>query len=547
MSVAASADQSDIVMAETAQADALMVTATETSGLNEQTARAEEAMAALNPRVLEASEPHVKRRKTSHDGRSSSDQDQNWRAEGKKELSDYFLSSLVEGINANNHVRVSACLLSGLGGLEAFGERVRLKAFLMMIVNGHHKAAAVLIKSGIDPQILCLPGGPRYLESVIKKGDWKMLRVLLKFYPGQSCRLRYLLIDMLHTSLRAGDGAATRVLLKGRILPSQAGTSGKTALDVAVHSIAASREICRLLSQPVSPHIFQAIARLIKAGADINQRLGASGSTLLHKAVELGYAEHISWLLSHGANPDLRNAEQQTARDLALAANDQAAIQALGAQVAIPLAPMQAAPDTLTGDPLHPGSVSLPQDGPVPGARQTTVTGRSTAKPAATSAATPAMSLFYAAARGRLSELRELINAERGDINCQDKQGFTPLMHAIINGHLEAALHLVSAGANPYIVQPGARASAFTIAAMKGQTDIIAALIRTPGFSDLKDIAGVEAMCAVVEHQQHAVVWQLRQAGVSPHTTGPSGKNAVMVSLMSPAARSNHALQRALM
>lgn len=55
----------------------------------------------------------------------------------------------------------------------------------------------------------------------------------------------------------------------------------------------------------------------------VNQRVGVndcapdSGETLLHVAAERGHAKVVSWLLAHGAVPDIRDNQGMTPLDIA--------------------------------------------------------------------------------------------------------------------------------------------------------------------------------------------------------------------------------------
>jgi len=56
---------------------------------------------------------------------------------------------------------------------------------------------------------------------------------------------------------------------------------------------------------------------LVRAGWNVNSH-DAQGQTALHKAAFLGYTATLRTLLEQGANPDARDADGLTARDLAL-------------------------------------------------------------------------------------------------------------------------------------------------------------------------------------------------------------------------------------
>ena len=85
-------------------------------------------------------------------------------------------------------------------------------------------------------------------------------------------------------------------------------------------------------------------------------------------------------------------------------------------------------------------------------------------------------SLLGAAADGNALLVKRLL-AKSADVNAQDRLlGDTPLIKAVSGNHLAVARILLSAGANPNY-QNQADVSAFLLAALKGQTDMVSLLL----------------------------------------------------------------------
>ena len=73
----------------------------------------------------------------------------------------------------------------------------------------------------------------------------------------------------------------------------------------------------RAAREAVKANDGDALRRVLARGAfDINAR-DTSGMTLLHLACVLNRARVVETLLAHGADPEVRNAQGETARDVA--------------------------------------------------------------------------------------------------------------------------------------------------------------------------------------------------------------------------------------
>ena len=505
-------------------------------------ARAEEALISMNPLTLESTEPALKRRKTSQESEHSEDQICGRDPEAQKEIEQYVTGKFMEALGKSDPQHVEGCIISGRLKLESVDMYFRTKALLMMISIGSREAVRYLMRSGVDMKVLHSEEGLVHLRWRISRGDSQMVRELLNGSPGAGCRFRDALINILHEVLQRGDWRQAKVLLNAGISPDQSSVKGDTALGAVWKSIVASWNNSSTVGKPINRRYLELIAKLIKAGANINQPLDRSGDTLLHKAVAGGYSAHVQWLLSMGANPEARNAKQQTPADLAIPNHSAPAMSAPAvmqdtAPVAVPIAPRLSSADRgqwqVVAAPAELGKIAI-QPAPM------------RAQKAAVQVSASTLSLFAAASAGQTDVIRSLATARDLDINYQNEQGLTPLMIALLNGHQEVAILLLSMKANPYIVKPDTRISAFTIAAMKGHLVVLSNLLSTPEFAVLKNITGVDALCAAVEYQQIGAVLQLRHAGVSPYKVGPAGKTAMMVNHGTPAAQRNIALQVAL-
>ena len=110
--------------------------------------------------------------------------------------------------------------------------------------------------------------------------------------------------------------------------------SGTTPLMVAVSSVQIDRvaygtnalgHILPSKRVEVVPPDLSVVQALLRAGADPNGPRTGHGNTALHLAAWWGHADVVALLLSHGADPSIRNAGGQTALQMARGAGKDAA------------------------------------------------------------------------------------------------------------------------------------------------------------------------------------------------------------------------------
>jgi ankyrin repeat protein len=240
----------------------------------------------------------------------------------------------------------------------------------------------------------------------------------------------------LHWSAQQGDAELTQVLLAaGANVRATTRLGGYTPLHLAAeggHSsvvaalVAAGGSATRPTATGATGVMLAARAgrvevmqRLVEAGADVNARESTYGQTALMLAAGLDRAAVVRWLLAHGADAALAS----TFVDL----------NALTAPVD---------EDQRPGSPRAPAPAGPPR-ADVPGVtrpyRYNELIGAQGGLTA----------LHFAARQGSRASVRALVEAGV-DVNVKSPADqATPLLVAIINGHLDVAKDLLDRGANP--------------------------------------------------------------------------------------------------
>ena len=230
-------------------------------------------------------------------------------------------------------------------------------------------------------------------------GDPLLAQMLLSAGANVRATTRLGGLTALHMASQAGHAPVVAVLIASGADPNLATTTGATALMLAARS-----------------GNVEAATRLVETGADINRAEKAFGQTALMVAAGLDRADVVRLLLSRGA--DWKKASSV------------ADLKAL------------TAPAEQEGRPQGPPGWAVPRAdvaGVTRGYRYNELIGSQGGLTA----------LHFAARQGSATAVRALV--EGGvDLNQPSPgDGATPLLVAIINGHLDLAAYLVERGANP--------------------------------------------------------------------------------------------------
>lgn len=492
-------------------AETIMSSIPESATMSADILAAADALIKMNSDWHESSEPELKRRKTiiakeaeSDDIELNSDEMERILREHQADIKRNLSEAFYAAVRNNDVDSLERCVLwGGVGPREIKENSVCQIALLIMMAAGSHQAVGELIKLGLCTKFLSDQEGLAHLNWVVGRGDWRMARVLLNSTSGNS-ELHSTLVKLLHDAMLKPDYTAVKTLLRAGMPGCQINASGKTMLAELVQALAANVQRSKISNQSVNPDYFRIIARLIKSGVDINQSVDPFKSTLLHKAYEFGYREHISWLLSKGANPELKNARQQTPRDLAVAVNERL---------------YQYSAYGLQGDQFDPNRSVSRQ------ARSVSVLQAAVMPPPVNIGVPPA-------------ENQNTSKAAQGNRD-QPEARIPPLTLALLQGNATLAKQLLIKGEDPWIVRPGIRLSAFATAAMKGQLDILSQVMARDDFELHKNVAGVDALCAAVGSGQVEAARRLVIKGVPVLKNGSEGRSAMGVLSSTPSVRAN--------
>ena len=167
------------------------------------------------------------------------------------------------------------------------------------------------------------------------------------------------------------------------------------------------------------------ILLLLKNGANVNAQDG-NGNTALHYAVEQELESVVSWLIEQGAANGIVNKNSETAEDIAIRTGQGKVAQQISECHTV---------------------------------EEQRIT-----------------SLFLAAAHNQKDVVERLLK-HGGGVNTRDKDGNTPLHHAVKNGHEEMVETLVSHGA--HINKQGEdKKTVLHLAAEKGEAKMVSCLMR---------------------------------------------------------------------
>jgi ankyrin repeat protein len=259
----------------------------------------------------------------------------------------------------------------------------------------------------------------------------------------------------LHYAAMASNLPAVELLLKLEADPNQGTQQGQTPLHFAVQYGWASE----------GPRLRIAEA-LLRAGARVDAADVAERNTPLHFAVSSGNIDQVRLLMVHGANPRVRNRQNQTPLDWMF---DESRKKAIG---------------ELLNANYRDGNLRLPEGGTL---------------------------LHWAVANG-LDYTTAVLLQRKAEVHAKDPQGLTPLMLACRDGHEAVALRLLQAGARADETFADGE-TCLHAAAWAGSGPIVAALLRAGADPHRGDASqhtplhlaawngGTEAVRALLQHK----------------------------------------------
>jgi len=359
------------------------------------------------------------------------------------------------------------------------------------------EAVRALLKQGADVSA-SHADGMTALHYAADRGDAAMVDMLIYAGANVSAVTRLGQYTPLHLAARNGSAPAVQALLKAGAQAATPTGSGVTALHLAAESGSAD-----------------AVNVLLDAGADVNARENEAGQTPLVFAASAGQVATIKALIKRGADLKLAtkvvDLTKQAALDRQASAlrrqilqatvpkgeqptpsQEQAAIQAMRELYATGRTPE---PPAAAGAPGAGGGGR----GGAAGAGG----GRGGGRGAGDAAAPAAPGA--APAPGGAQSATDLQNAEGPGITTSAKGGLTPLHHAVRQGHIQAALALLEAGAD-INQKSGDGHTPLLIAIINGQFDLAMMLVERRANPHLAaENLGVTPLWAAVNAQ-----WQPR-------------------------------------
>jgi len=150
---------------------------------------------------------------------------------------------------------------------------------------------------------------------------------------------------------------------------------------------------------------------------------------------------------------------------------------------------------------------------------------------AATCHVSPKSDIARAAANGDVAALERIISSVRSS-NVRDADGWTPLIWAAREGHVNAVRALIERGADPDL--PDSSSNGWTPllhAIHRDQPDVVAALLAGGASPDRQIAGGLSPLMMAAGYGQTETVNLLLRRGANPRRTDDRGENALDLAL----------------
>ncbi len=409
--------------------------------------------------------------------------------------------------------------------------------------RGDLETVRTLVRQGADvnaPQ----GDGMTALHWAAERGDAELARLLLYAGANVAAGTRIGAYTPLHLAAQRGSGAVVGVLLEGGANPEAASSNtGSRPLHMAAAagdavSIQVLIQAGALVDAPETawsqtPLVFaaarghaDAVRMLVEAGADPNHHtrwVDVEERAEADEEADKRLEEFLEKLKdSEGGGPDWRPTPSQVQAAVEAARE----IQRRWPDVPHPNEEAEEgsdeeASDSLPEGPATPKEGSAPQSGDSVSAESGAVEGVPTAVDAAPAPPSPD------SAGPRPKSYAQMV--ERWG-------GLTPLLHAVRQGHREAALTLIEVGADVNLASDGDGTTPLLMAALNGQFDLAEVLLELGADPNATGVAGVTPLFATLERQ-----WAPRASYAHPtaHQQQESTHLALLEALLEAGADPN--------
>jgi ankyrin repeat protein len=337
-----------------------------------------------------------------------------------------------------------------------------------------------LLRSGADVNT-AQGGGMTALHWAAQRGDLALAEVLIYSGANVNAGTRIGRYTPLHLATRGGHGDIVAALLRAKADPNATTTnSGVTPLHLA--AVAGKPEV---------------IEGLLKAGAAVDAKEASWGQTPLIFAASRGNVEAIRALLAAGADPALSS---RAVNVVEMEKADEAANKRI-AEILEGFKKQEKGGGDWMPTPTQvqaaiEASRHLQRSWPEGDGKAAEGGASEAPKNAAADAGRPSEAKPEKKAKD--SKARDENPASYGQL-VESWGGLTPLLHAARQGHVEASLALLDAGADINQPSAGDRTTPLLMAAVNGQFDLALILLKRGANPNLASTAGTTPLFATLE------------------------------------------------